>query len=253
MPGCGAAWGIAASSAPMEMSSARHVANALCRLDEAVLVPDVGSDPPQRKEPMTESSTTTLEIALAAEVARMYEEVSRHPDGDYHFYTGRYAAELYGYDSDDLDVMPQGSVKAFAGVGCPIERAGLQIGERVVDLGSGAGLDSLIAAQMVGPSGRVVGIELNPNMIEAAEANRRELGYQQVQFRMGRIEEPPVEDDFADVVISNGVINLSFRKGKVLKEVFRMLKPGGRVSIVDVVSARPLSQSIVDDPKLWAS
>jgi arsenite methyltransferase len=237
----------------MEKPNARHVGRTSCRLHEAALVPDVGLDPPQWKEPMTETSTATLELALTAEVSRMYEEVARDPDGDYHFYTGRHAAELYGYDSGDLDIMPQASVKSFAGVGCPIERARLQIGERVVDLGSGAGLDSLIAARVVGPSGQVVGIELNPNMIEAAEANRRELGYQQVQFRIGRIEEPPVENDFADVVISNGVINLSFRKGKVLKETFRILKPGGRVSIVDVVSARPLSQSIVNDPKLWAS
>jgi arsenite methyltransferase len=202
---------------------------------------------------MTEASTASLELALTAEVARMYEEVVSHPDGDYHFYTGRHAAELYGYGSEDLDAMPPAAVRAFAGVGCPIERARFQTGERVVDLGSGAGLDSLIAARAVGPTGHVVGIELNPKMIEAAEANRGELGYTQVEFREGRIEQPPVADGFADVVISNGVINLSFRKGKVLKEAFRMLRPGGRVSIVDVVSARPLSQSIVNDPKLWAS
>ena len=202
---------------------------------------------------MSDASSATLEAALSTEVARMYEEVVSHPEGDYHFYTGRTAAEMYGYRSEDLDAMPEAAVSAFAGVGCPIARARFQPGERVVDLGSGAGLDALIAARAVGPSGRVVGIELNPKMIETAEANRRELGYSQVEIRQGRIEEPPVQDEFADVVISNGVINLSFRKGKVLKEAFRMLKAGGRVSIVDVVSARPLSQSIVNDPKLWAS
>jgi arsenite methyltransferase len=202
---------------------------------------------------MTEPATADLELALTAEVARMYEEVVSHPDGDYHFYTGRHAAELYGYDSEALDAMPETAVRAFAGVGCPIERASLQPGEHVVDLGSGAGLDSLLAARAVGSSGQVVGIELNPRMIAAAEASRDQLGYAQVEFRQGRIEEPPVEDGFADVVISNGVVNLSFRKGRVLKQAFRMLRPGGRVSIVDVVSARPLSQSIVNDPKLWAS
>lgn len=194
-----------------------------------------------------------LEDLLTAEVARMYEEVAANPEGEYHFYTGRRAAEMYGYQRADLDAMPAAAVAAFAGVGCPIERAQFKTGERVVDLGSGAGLDSLIAARSVGPSGSVIGVELNPKMIAAAEANRQELGYRQVEFREGRIETPPVDDGWADVVISNGVINLSFRKGKVLKEAFRMLKPGGRVSIVDVVSARPLSQSIVNDPKLWAS
>ena len=194
-----------------------------------------------------------LEELLTAEVARMYEEVAANPEGEYHFYTGRRAAEMYGYQPADLDAMPEAAVAAFAGVGCPIERAQFKAGERVVDLGSGAGLDSLIAARSVGPSGSVIGVELNPKMIAAAEANRAELGYRQVEFREGRIEVPPVDDAWADVIISNGVINLSFRKGKVLKEAFRILKPGGRVSIVDVVSARPLSQSIVNDPKLWAS
>jgi SAM-dependent methyltransferase len=202
---------------------------------------------------MTDDSTATLESALTAEVARMYEEVASRPDGDYHFHTGRHAADLYGYRALDLDAMPQAAVAAFAGVGCPIERARFGPGESVVDLGSGAGLDSLLAARAVGPTGRVVGIELNPRMIALAETNRNALGWTHVEFRQGRIEEPPVEDGFADAVISNGVINLSFRKAKVLREAWRMLKPGGRVSIVDVVSARPLSQSIVNDPKLWAS
>jgi SAM-dependent methyltransferase len=202
---------------------------------------------------MTDAAVTSLETLLTAEVARMYEEVAAHPEAEYHFYTGRQAAEMYGYQPADLDAMPALAVAAFAGVGCPIERARFQPGQQVVDLGSGAGMDSLIAARAVGPAGRVIGIELNPKMIEVAEANRRELGYSQVEFRQGRIEEPPVEDGVADVIISNGVINLSFRKARVIKEAFRMLKPGGRVSIVDVVSARPLSQSIVNDPKLWAS
>ena len=202
---------------------------------------------------MSESAAPDLESVLTAEVARMYEEVAANPKGEFHFYTGRPAAEMFGYQAADLDAMPEEAVAAFAGVGCPIERAQFKPGERVVDLGSGAGMDSLIAARAVGPAGKVVGIELNPRMIETAESNRDRLGYGQVEFRQGRIEAPPVEDGWADVIISNGVINLSFRKGKVIQEAFRMLKPGGRVAIVDVVSARPLSQSIVNDPKLWAS
>ena len=202
---------------------------------------------------MTEAVMAGLETALTTEVARMYEEVATNPDGDYHFYTGRTAAAMYGYRPDDLDPLPADAVAAFAGVGCPVEHARFQPGERVVDLGSGAGLDALIAARSVGPSGRVVGIELNPAMLERAESHARTLGVSHPEFRLGRIEEPPVDDAFADVVISNGVINLSFRKRKVIEEAFRILRPGGRVSIVDMVSARPLAQSIVNDPKLWAS
>lgn len=202
---------------------------------------------------MSQDMVATLEIALTTEVARMYQEVATHPDGDFHFYTGRRAAEMYNYGVEDLDAMPAGAVAAFAGVGCPIEHAQLRSGERVVDLGSGAGLDALIAARMVGASGHVVGVELNPAMIERAVAHTRALGVSHVEFRQGRIEEPPVESGFADVVISNGVINLSFRKSTVIKEVYRILRADGRVSIVDVVSARPLAQAIVNDPKLWAS
>jgi SAM-dependent methyltransferase len=202
---------------------------------------------------MSQDVSATLEATLTAEVARMYEEVATHPDGDYHFYTGRRAAEMYGYRPEDLDAMPLGAVVAFAGVGCPIERARFAPGEQVVDLGSGAGLDALIAARAVGSGGRVVGIELNPLMIERADAHARELSASNAVFRHGRIEEPPIDAGFADVVISNGVINLSFRKSNVITEAFRILRPGGRVSIVDVVSARPLAQSIVNDPKLWAS
>ncbi len=202
---------------------------------------------------MSEDVTAMLEATLTTEVARMYEEVATHPEGDYHFYTGRRAADMYGYRPEDLDAMPAGAVAAFAGVGCPIERARFAARERVVDLGSGAGLDALIAARAVGSQGHVVGIELNPVMIEKADAHARELRAPHAEFRQGRIEEPPIEEGFADVVISNGVINLSLRKSKVIKEVFRILRPGGRVSIVDVVSARPLAQSIVKDPKLWAS
>jgi len=151
-----------------------------------------------------------------------------------------------------LDRAPPGAVASFAGVGNTLERANLQAGETVLDLGSGAGLDAILAAWQVGPTGRVIGVDLNPAMCRKAEAHVAASGAT-MECRSGRMEEIPAEDDSVDVVISNGVINLSFRKRKVVRELFRVLKPGGRLSITDIVSAKALSQSIVNDPKLWAS
>jgi ubiquinone/menaquinone biosynthesis C-methylase UbiE len=122
----------------------------------------------------------------------------------------------------------------------------------VLDLGSGAGLDGIMAAWSVGPTGTVIGVDLNPSMCLRARANADVSGTQ-LECREGRMEDLPLEDESVDVVISNGVINLSFQKRKVIQEIFRVLKPGGRISITDIVSARQLSQSIVNDPKLWAS
>jgi ubiquinone/menaquinone biosynthesis C-methylase UbiE len=122
----------------------------------------------------------------------------------------------------------------------------------VLDLGSGAGLDAIIAAWGVGPAGRVIGVDLDPSMCLKAQAHAAASGTT-MECHKGRLEDLPVEDSSADVVLSNGVINLSFRKRRVVQEIFRVLKPGGRLSITDIVSAKQLSQSIVNDPKLWAS
>jgi ubiquinone/menaquinone biosynthesis C-methylase UbiE len=122
----------------------------------------------------------------------------------------------------------------------------------VLDLGSGAGLDAMIASWRVGPTGRVVGIDLNPAMCLKAQAHAAASGAT-MECHEGRMEEIPVPDATVDVIISNGVINLSFRKRRVVEEMFRVLRPGGRISITDIVSAKQLSQSIVNDPKLWAS
>ena len=137
-------------------------------------------------------------------------------------------------------------------MGNPHERSNLQPGETVLDLGSGAGLDALIAGWQVGPSGRVIGVDLNPAMCVKAQAQATTTGMH-MECRQGPMEEIPLSDASADVVISNGVINLSFRKRRVIQEIFRVLRPGGRMSITDIVSAKQLSQSIVNDPKLWAS
>jgi arsenite methyltransferase len=193
-----------------------------------------------------------LEAVIKGEVLRMYQEVADNPRQEFHFFHGREAAEMFGYEREWLDRAPAGAVASFAGVGNPHLRSRLQPGETVLDLGSGAGLDSIIAGWQVGPQGKVLGVDLNPQMCVKAEAHAAAAGGA-MQCRQGTMEEIPVPDASVDVVISNGVINLSFRKRKVIGEVYRVLRPGGRVSIADIVSAKQLTQSIVNDPKLWAS
>ncbi|HEY0673848.1 MAG TPA: methyltransferase domain-containing protein [Longimicrobiales bacterium] len=193
-----------------------------------------------------------LEAVIKDEVFRMYQDVAEHPEGEFHFFHGRMAAEMFGYLPEWLDRAPAGAVASFAGVGNPHVRTGLQGGETVLDLGSGAGLDSIIAGWQVGPAGRVIGVDLNPTMCGKATANAAQSGIV-MDCRQGSMEELPLPNESVDVVISNGVINLSFRKRRVIGEIFRVLRPGGRISITDIVSAKQLSQSIVNDPKLWAS
>lgn len=202
--------------------------------------------------PDTADAQASLEAALKEEILRMYQEVADHPEAEFHFFHGRHAAELFDYPGDWLDQAPTEAVASFAGVGNPLLRASLEPGETVLDLGSGAGLDALIAARQVGPEGRVIGVDLNPNMCVKAQASAAATG-QTMECRQGRMEDIPLDDEAVDVAISNGVINLSFRKRRVIRELFRVLKPGGRLSITDIVSARALSQNIVSDPKLWAS
>lgn len=197
-------------------------------------------------------SQAPLEAVLKDEILRMYQEVADQPEGTFHFYHGREAAELFGYAPEWLDRAPPGAVASFAGVGNPHERSRLQPGETVLDLGSGAGLDAIIASFQVGSTGRVIGVDLNPAMCAKAQAHAAATGTR-MECREGSMETIPLPDASVDVVISNGVINLSFRKRRVLEEIFRVLRPGGRISITDIVSAKQLSQSIVNDPKLWAS
>jgi SAM-dependent methyltransferase len=200
----------------------------------------------------TAAAQASLEGVLKDEILRMYQEVADDPSGEFHFFHGREAAELFGYPSQWLDRAPPGAVESFAGVGNPHERANVRPGETVLDLGSGAGLDAIIASWEAGPTGKVIGVDLNPSMCLKAQAHA-ESGGTTMECHEGRMEDIPLPDACVDVVISNGVINLSFQKRKVVEEMFRVLGPGGRISITDIVSAKQLSQSIVNDPKLWAS
>ncbi len=200
----------------------------------------------------TVDAQASLEAVLKDEILRMYQEVADNPDGEFHFYHGREGAERFGYASEWLDRAPPGAVDSFAGVGNPHERADMQPGETVLDLGSGAGLDAIIASWAVGSTGKVIGVDLNPSMCLKAQAHAAATGTT-MECHEGRMEEIPLPDASVDVVISNGVINLSFQKRQAVEEMYRVVKPGGRISITDIVSAKQLSQSIVNDPKLWAS
>jgi arsenite methyltransferase len=190
---------------------------------------------------------------LRDKVRNIYEQVALEPGGDYHFETGRRLAERLGYGSDLLDRVPAEAIDSFAGVGHHFGLAGLAPGETVVDLGSGSGMDALIAALVVGAEGRVIGVDMTDRQLEKAERLRRRHGFIRLDFRRGYIEEIPVGDEQADVVISNGVINLSPRKERVFQEVARILKPGGRLAISDIVSEVRLTPNITCDSSLWAA
>lgn len=191
--------------------------------------------------------------ALTAKVQEMYRSVARTPERDFHFETGRALAERLGYPPAELDRIPPGAVESFAGVGWFFDLADPRERETVVDLGSGSGMDAFFAALRVGPSGRVLGIDMTDAQLDKADRLRAEHGFDQVAFRAGRIEELPVEDSTVDVVISNGVINLTPDKDRVFREVARVLRPGGRLAIADIVTDTALTDAIVSNVDLWAS
>ncbi len=188
---------------------------------------------------------------LETRVKDMYRAVALEPEKKVHFEMGRGLAERLGYSPDDLDKIPSESIDSFAGVGHHFGLADIKEGDTVLDMGSGSGMDSFLAARKVGESGKVVGIDMTDEQLEKA----RRLGtkYQNVSFKQGYIEKLPVEDGGFNVVISNGVINLSVQKEKVFQEVSRALKRGGRMAISDIVSEKALPENIKCDASLWAS
>lgn len=188
---------------------------------------------------------------LRKEVQSKYRGVATAPHGTYHFHTGRVAAERLGYDVELLDSLPERAVESFAGVGNPFELRPLQHGERVVDAGSGAGFDSLTAAHQIGPDGYVVGVDMTPEMLDKSNATARLLGLENVEFRNGLLEALPVEDGWADVVISNGVINLCPNKRAVLGEIRRVLRPGGYLQFADIANGKPVPPEALRDIDLW--
>jgi ubiquinone/menaquinone biosynthesis C-methylase UbiE len=190
---------------------------------------------------------------LDLKVRQMYRAVAENPSGSYHFEMGRGLAERLGYRPAVLDRVAAGAVESFAGVGYVFDLAGLGAGETVLDLGSGSGMDAFVAATLVGPAGRVIGVDFTAEQLAKARRLAGDAGVDHVEFREGRIENLPVDDASVDCVISNGVINLSPDKGRVFHEAARVLRPGGRLAIADIVSETPFTDSIVRDTDLWAS
>ena len=199
-------------------------------------------------------ATSLVETAdLESKVKEMYRQVAEEEDADLHFETGRNLAETLGYPENLLDGVPAESLDSFAGVGYHLDLASLELGERVLDLGSGSGTDVFCAAQQVGTDGSVVGIDFTPEQIQKATRLRDEAGFSQVEFVPGSIDELPFEDESFDAVISNGVINLSPVKGTVFSEAARVLRPGGRMALADIVSAKPLKEKTRRNTELWAA
>jgi ubiquinone/menaquinone biosynthesis C-methylase UbiE len=190
---------------------------------------------------------------LEAKVKDMYRHVAQQPGDRFHFELGAPVALRAGYDADRLADVPPGAVESFAGVGYFFDLADLRIGESVVDLGSGSGMDAFYAAGLVGPTGHVYGVDFTSEQLDKARRIASDAGLAHMEFREGRIEALPLADTSVDCVISNGVINLCPDKLAVFTEAARVLRPGGRLAIADIISEQQLTDSIVCNADLWAS
>ena len=189
---------------------------------------------------------------LRSAVQFEYEGVALNPDQGFHFHTGRKLARIVGYQAHWLEGIPESAIESFAGTGNPFSLGELSPGENVVDVGSGSGLDSLIAAQMTEPDGQVIGVDMTPAMLEKARQSAKEAYLYNVSFRQGFGEELPVEDGWADVVISNGVLNLMPDKITGLQEMARVLKPEGRLQIGDILVQKEVPNDAKENIELWS-
>jgi arsenite methyltransferase len=201
-------------------------------------------------------SVTTRQLdttELEERVKRMYQEVALEPEHEFHFETGRALAERLGYPTDELDAIPAAAIESFAGVGYFLDLAAIAPGEAVLDLGSGSGTDSFVAALATGAEGRVIGVDMTEAQLAKARRLADESGFSQVEFRAGYIERPTVDEGSIDCVISNGVINLSPDKAAVFAAAARALRPGGRLALADIVSEKQLPEGVTCDASLWAA
>lgn len=189
--------------------------------------------------------------ALRDAIMEEYDAVACDPGRGFHFHTGRFLARRVGYEADWLDSVPQAAIESFAGTGNPFTLGPLRPGEKVVDIGSGAGIDSFIAAGMVGPEGSVVGVDMTQSMLDKATMAAADGGFDNVEFRKGFGEELPVEDGWADVIISNGVLNLMPDKALALAEMSRVLGPNGRLQIGDIMVSKEVPENAKERIDLW--
>jgi arsenite methyltransferase len=201
----------------------------------------------------SEEDTAVDAVALREQVKKKYREVALDPQAKFHFHTGRYLASRLGYDDAFVRSLPDAAVESFAGVANPFALRRLANGERVVDVGSGGGFDSFVAADQVGPAGRVVGVDMTEEMLTKSRATAARLGLANVEFRAGLAEALPVEDGWADVVISNGVINLCADKKAVFSEIFRALRPGGRLQFADIANGKSVPATAMQNVDLWTA
>jgi SAM-dependent methyltransferase len=226
----------------------------IAQLNNAVKLVDDGQR--DRREEMATETTADAVVdadALREEVKSKYREVATDPHAEFHFHTGRYLAKHLGYDGVFVGSLPDAAVESFAGVANPFSLQPLSAGERVVDIGSGAGFDSFVAAHQVGPSGRVVGVDMTEEMLAKSRATITKFGLGNVEFRDGLAEDLPVEDGWADVVISNGVINLCADKRAVFAEIYRVLRPGGRLQFADIANGKPVPEAAIRNIDLWTA
>tara|TARA_B100000902_G_scaffold306741_1_gene295445 strand:- start:581 stop:1180 length:600 start_codon:yes stop_codon:yes gene_type:complete len=191
--------------------------------------------------------------ALREQVREKYKEVAINPSQEFHFHTGRYLAEKLGYSPDLYDHFPESAVESFAGVNNPFSIRELSPGEKVVDIGCGAGFDCYIAASLVGDSGQVIGVDMTNEMLEKANHNLKTMEFDNVRFKKGFLEDIPVETSWADSVISNGVINLCVDKMQIFKEILRVLKPGGFLQFSDIANSIEVPQAAIDNIDLWTA
>jgi ubiquinone/menaquinone biosynthesis C-methylase UbiE len=191
--------------------------------------------------------------ALEAKVKEMYRQVAENPHGEFHFEMGRAMAERLGYAPADLDRIPRDAIDSFAGVGHFFHLAALEPGERVVDLGSGSGMDTFVAAVKVGATGQVIGVDMTDAQLEKASRLARDGGFACISYRKAYIERTDLPDASVDCVISNGVINLAPDKARVFEEAARLLRRGGRLAIADIVADAVLPETVVCNADLWAA